>query len=125
MSALVARAAIRDYGEHRVVPSRPAFPSPILLETSTRSPGRYTPPRPIHRFQALLPGHAREAIPLAPGMAPNLIEPESGAASTCRLWVELRGFEPLTPSMRIQCSTGQTGQVTASAQVSGLRTVTI
>ena len=26
----------------------------ILLETSTRSPGRYTPPRPIHRFQALL-----------------------------------------------------------------------
>jgi hypothetical protein len=39
--------------------------------------------------------------------------------------VELRGFEPLTPSMRIQCSTGQTGQVTASAQVSGLRMVTI
>src|SRR6266496_3714685 len=56
MSALVARAAIRDYGEHRVVPSRPAFPAPILLETSTRSPGRYTPPRPIHRFQALLDG---------------------------------------------------------------------
>ena len=56
MSALVARAAIRDYGEHRVVPSRPAFPAPILLETSTRSPGRYTPPRPIHRFQALLCG---------------------------------------------------------------------
>ena len=41
------------------------------------------------------------------------------------VWVELRGFEPLTPSMRIRCSTGQTGQVTASAQVSGLRTVTI
>ncbi len=41
------------------------------------------------------------------------------------VWVELRGFEPLTPSMRIQCSTGQTGQVTASAQVSDLRTVTI
>jgi hypothetical protein len=42
-----------------------------------------------------------------------------------RVWVELRGFEPLTPSMRIQCSTGQTGQVTAFAQVSGLRTVTM
>jgi hypothetical protein len=39
--------------------------------------------------------------------------------------VELRGFEPLTPSMRIQCSTGQTGQVTTSAQVSALGTVTI
>jgi hypothetical protein len=42
-----------------------------------------------------------------------------------RVWVELRGFEPLTPSMLTQCSAGQTGQVTASAQVSGLRTVTI
>jgi hypothetical protein len=42
-----------------------------------------------------------------------------------RVWVELRGFEPLTPSMRIQCSAGQTGRVTASAQVSGLRTATI
>lgn len=36
------------------------------------------------------------------------------------LEVELRGSEPLTPSMRTQCSTGQTGQVTASAQVSDL-----
>ena len=25
-----------------------------LLETSTRTPGRYTPRRPTHRFQALL-----------------------------------------------------------------------
>ena len=41
------------------------------------------------------------------------------------LRVELRGFEPLTPSMRTQCSTGQTGQVTVSAQVSGLRTATL
>jgi hypothetical protein len=42
-----------------------------------------------------------------------------------QLWVELRGFEPLTPSMRIRCSTGQTGPVPASAQVSDLRTGTI
>jgi hypothetical protein len=25
---------------------------------------------------------------------------------TCRNWVELRGFEPLTPSMRTRCATG-------------------
>jgi hypothetical protein len=25
---------------------------------------------------------------------------------TCRYWVELRGFEPLTPSMRTRCATG-------------------
>src|SRR5262249_40469367 len=54
LPALVARAAISDYGEHRVVPSRPAFQRRSCLRTSTRSPGRYTPPRPIHRFQALL-----------------------------------------------------------------------
>ena len=25
---------------------------------------------------------------------------------TCIFWVELRGFEPLTPSMRTRCATG-------------------
>jgi hypothetical protein len=78
---------------------------------------------------AAMPGHAtwpcQGGHHLAPEMAPNTIEPESYTASTCRFWVELRGFEPLTPSMRAQCSTGQTGQVTASAQVSGLRAVTL
>jgi len=39
--------------------------------------------------------------------------------------VELRGFEPLTPSMRTQRATGQTAQVTVFAQVSDLRRVTI
>jgi hypothetical protein len=39
--------------------------------------------------------------------------------------VELRGFEPLTPSMRTQCATSQIGLVTASTLVSGLRMVTI
>jgi len=41
------------------------------------------------------------------------------------LEVELRGFEPLTPSMRTKRSIVQTGQVTAFAQVSGVRMVTI
>jgi hypothetical protein len=41
------------------------------------------------------------------------------------VWVELRVFEPLTPSMRIQCSAGQTGQVTAFTQLSSQRTATI
>ena len=27
-------------------------------------------------------------------------------ASDLRFWVELRGFEPLTPSMRTRCATG-------------------
>jgi hypothetical protein len=39
--------------------------------------------------------------------------------------VELRGFEPLTPSMRTQRATGQIGLVTASALVSGLLMVKI
>jgi hypothetical protein len=42
-----------------------------------------------------------------------------------RVCVELRGFEPLTPSMRTQRASGQTAQVTAFAQVSGLHRVTI
>lgn len=33
-----------------------------LLETSPRIPARYTPPRPIHRFQALLPSLARVRV---------------------------------------------------------------
>jgi hypothetical protein len=41
------------------------------------------------------------------------------------VWVELRGLEPLTPSMRIQCSTGQTRKVAAFAQVSDLNKDTI
>ncbi len=51
-----------DHGEHRVVPSRPARQRRPLPETSTRSPERYTPPRPIHRFQLLLPGAAQVAV---------------------------------------------------------------
>ena len=39
--------------------------------------------------------------------------------------VELRGFEPLTPSMRTECATAQTGLVAASVQVSGLHKDTI
>jgi len=39
--------------------------------------------------------------------------------------VELRGFEPLTPSMRTQCSSGQSTLVTVLAQVGDLRRVTI
>src|SRR5207248_1023985 len=34
LPALVARAVARDYGEHRVVPSRPARQRRSLLETS-------------------------------------------------------------------------------------------
>jgi len=39
--------------------------------------------------------------------------------------VELRGLEPLTPCLQTQPSTGQTGKVTAFAQVSGLDRTTI
>jgi hypothetical protein len=41
------------------------------------------------------------------------------------VWVELRGFESLTPSMRTKRAVSQKGQVTASAQVSDLRKDTI
>jgi hypothetical protein len=42
-----------------------------------------------------------------------------------RVWVELRGFEPLTPSMRTKRAISQTGQVTAFAQLRDLRKDTI
>jgi len=50
---------------------------------------------------------------------------DSLRAADLHFLVELRGFEPLTPSMRTQCATGQTAQVTVFAQVSDLRRVTI
>jgi hypothetical protein len=49
----------------------------------------------------------------------------TGQSGDLRVWVELRGFEPLTPSMRTQCSTGKKGLITVSAQVRDLRTVTL
>ena len=45
--------------------------------------------------------------------------------SDLRVWVELRGFEPLTPSMRTKRAISQTGQVTVFAQFSDLRKATI
>ena len=42
-----------------------------------------------------------------------------------RVWVELRGFEPPTPSMRTERATGRMGQATAFAEVSGLLKDTI
>jgi hypothetical protein len=55
-SRTVAVSRIRNYSEHRVVPSRPALSRRSCLEPSFGHPGRYALPRPIHRFQALLLG---------------------------------------------------------------------
>src|ERR1019366_7632151 len=44
----------RDYGEHRVVPSRPARQRRSLLESLYTVTGKVHPTRPIHRSQALL-----------------------------------------------------------------------
>jgi hypothetical protein len=41
------------------------------------------------------------------------------------VWVELRGFEPLTPSMRTERAVSQTGKVGALAEFSDLRKNTI
>ena len=47
-SAAPDRAVVRDYGEHRGFTFPTGVPpTSILLETSTKSPGRYTP-RPAH-----------------------------------------------------------------------------
>ncbi len=35
-----------------------------------------------------------------------MIIADSKHGSDLRFWVELRGFEPLTPSMRTRCATG-------------------
>jgi hypothetical protein len=58
-------------------------------------------------------------------MAPNMIKQELSTPSTCIFWVELRGFEPLTPSMRTERAVGQKPQVTAFVQFTGLRKDTI
>ena len=42
-----------------------------------------------------------------------------------RVWVELRGFEPLTPSMRTKRAVSQTCKVGTLAQFSDLRKNTI
>jgi hypothetical protein len=39
-------------------------------------------------------------------MAPNSGARNSNRPLTCNFSVELRGFEPLTPSMRTRCATG-------------------
>jgi hypothetical protein len=54
IGGVVTVGGIRDYGEHRDVPSRPALPRRSSLEPSFGHPGRYALPEPIHRFQALL-----------------------------------------------------------------------
>jgi hypothetical protein len=53
--------------------------------------------------------------------------PSAGARrpSDLQVWVELRGFEPLTPSMRTKRAVSRTGQVTVFAQLNGLRKDTI
>ena len=44
---------------------------------------------------------------LAPTMAPTSRDRKLERGSlTCNFSVELRGFEPLTPSMRTRCATG-------------------
>ena len=55
----------------------------------------------------------------------NMIIKAEDHGPDLRVWVELRGFEPLTPSMRTECAIGQSGQVIAFAQFSGLRKDTI
>jgi hypothetical protein len=56
----------------------------------------------------------------------NMIASQS---ADLRVWVELRvelrGFEPLTPSMRTKRAVSRTGQVTVFAQFSDLRKDTI
>jgi hypothetical protein len=80
----------------------------------------------------LIAGHGRApAARLGPTLTAPEADPVCGSYlpkhSLATLAGERMGGEYVwvSPTMRIQCSTGQTGQVTASAQVSGLRTVTI
>jgi hypothetical protein len=70
-----------------------------------------------------------------PNRTPSL--PESGKtdqrkpiwahvkALTCGFWVELRGFEPLTPSMRTECAGEQNRCLMTLLQVRAIQTATI
>ena len=56
-SRTIAVSRIRNYSEHRLVPSRPAFAAPLLAWNLPSVTREGTPlPKPIHRFQALLCG---------------------------------------------------------------------
>ncbi len=57
--AAVTTGRVRDYGEHRSAPSRPTRQRRPCSRASTRSPGRYAPPEPIHRSRSLLVGQFR------------------------------------------------------------------
>ncbi len=49
---------------------------------------------------------ARSFAAWLPSPAHQMIKLDSEALTDLRFWVELRGFEPLTPSMRTRCATG-------------------
>ncbi len=69
---------------------------------------------------------------LSPALLPgdtgkNDLEPsvtESGCRLDLRFWVELRGFEPLTPSMRTRCATGLRHSPKTGASVANIQTAT-
>ena len=52
---VVTVGGIRDYGEHRVVPSQPALPAGLAWNLHSVTREGTPPPESIHRFQALLP----------------------------------------------------------------------
>ncbi len=73
--------------------------------------------KPSHRPSGMLTRNhlgaglpRRRRFPLAPAAVPNCCTGTKKAASDLQkrplTWVEMRGFEPLTPSMRTKCATG-------------------
>src|SRR5215471_15438808 len=61
---------------------------------------------PSSPYPRRLASAMRQAYSLAPTMAPTQKGSNSNIAADLPFRVELRGFEPLTPSMRTRCATG-------------------
>jgi hypothetical protein len=61
IGGVVTVGGIRDYGEHRDVPSRPALPRRSSLEPSFGHPGRYAPSRADPQISSIAPGESRRA----------------------------------------------------------------
>ena len=83
---------------------------PVPATPHSCSIGRREYPEPGARATRLMPPRLakRRSTPRSDD-SQMILEPIPASADQApdlRFWVELRGFEPLTPSMRTRCATG-------------------
>ncbi|HEX7426229.1 MAG TPA: response regulator [Mycobacterium sp.] len=94
----IAVGGIRNYSEHRVVPSRPALLRRSCLEPSSGHPGRYAPSRIDPQISSIAPTIA-EAIQRVEELRPDvtLVDVDLGGESGFTLARELHRPNSHTP----------------------------